>query len=78
MPINSRVIVKKMFSAAILNFLDENGSRFFKPIYCTDYYYRSKKFAIRILKLSQLVLELFPKYRVLATILNFLDESGSR
>ena len=66
----SRYWQKKRFSAAILDFPDETGSRLFEPINCTDHYYQTWKFASRILKLSKLVFELLPKYDVSATILN--------
>ena len=72
------ILAKNRFSAAIFNFPDENGSRFFEPIYCTDHYFWTWNFAIRILNLSQLVLELLAKYGVSATILNFTVETGSR
>ena len=77
-PISCRVIGKNRFSAAVLNFPDETGSRFFILIYCTDHYYRTWKFAIRISKISQLVLEFLAKYGFSAAILNFPDETGSR
>ena len=76
--ISSRVIGKNLFSAAVLNFLDETGSRFFILIYCTDHYYRTWKFAIKISKISQLVLELFIKKRFSVAILHFPHVTGSR
>ena len=33
------ILAKNRFSAAISNFPDKNGSRFFQPLYCTDHYY---------------------------------------
>ena len=69
---------KTRFSVTILNFLDQTGSRFFEPIFLTNYYHRSWKFAIRILKISQLVLKLLAKNRFSAAILNFYDQTGIR
>ena len=69
---------KNRFSAAILNFYDQTGSRIFEPIYFTNHYHRSWKFANRILKLSQLVLKLLAKNRFSAAILNYYDQTGSR
>ena len=40
-PISSRVIGVKPVFRGYFKFLGENGSRFFKPIYCTDHYYRT-------------------------------------
>ena len=69
---------KNQFSVAILNFFDQSGSRIFEPIFFTNLYYRSWKFAIRILKINQLVLKLWAKTRFSAAILNFYDQTGSR
>ena len=66
------------FSVAILNFFDQTVSRFFNTIFLTNYYHRSWTFAIRILKITQLVLKLLAKNRFSAAILNFYDQTGSR
>ena len=71
-------MAKKRFSAAVLNFPDETGSLSFIPLYCTDHYCRTWKFAIRISKISQLVLKFFAKYGFSAAILKFPDETESR
>ena len=71
-------MTKNRFSAAILNFYDQTGSRFFEPIFFTNHYHRTWKFAIRILKICQLVFVLLTKNRFLAAILNFYDQTGSR
>ena len=68
----------KRFLVAILKFSDETESRFFKPLDFTIHYHRTWKFAIRILKISQLVLVLLTKNRFSAAILNFYDQTGSR
>ena len=60
------------------DFFDKTGGRFFEPIFLTNYYYLPWKFAIRILKISQLVLKLSVKNRFLMAILNFFDKTGSR
>ena len=44
---------KNRFSVAILNFYDQTGSRIFEPIYFTNHFYRTWKFAFRILKIFQ-------------------------
>ena len=78
---NSRgktVFRKKRFLVAIFKLSDETGSRFFESLDFTIQYHPNWKFAIRILKLSQLALELLAKYAVSAAILNFPDEAGSR
>ena len=72
------LLTKNRFSAAILNFYDQTGSRIFKPIFFTNLYYRSWKFAIRILKIYQWVLNLSAKTRFSAAILKFYDHTGSR
>ena len=72
------LLTKNRFSAAILNFFYHTGSRFFEPIFFTNHYHRTWKFAIRILKISQLVLVLLAKKRFSAAILNFYDQTGSR
>ena len=72
------LLTKNRFSAAILNFYDQTGSRNFEPIYFTNHYHRSWQFAIKILKISQLLLKLSAKNRFLAAILNFYDRTGSR
>jgi len=72
------LLTKNRFSAAILNFHDQTGSRFFQPIFFTNHYYRTWKFAIRILKISQLVLVLSTKNRFSAAILIFYDQTGSK
>ena len=68
----------KRFLVAILKFSDETESRFFKPLDFTIHYHRTWKFAIRILKISQLVLVLLTKNRFSAAILNFYDQTGSK
>ena len=73
-----QLLAKKRFSAAILNFYDQTGSRIFQHIFFTNQYNRSWKFAIKILKISQLVLKLSAKNRFSAAILNFYDQIGSR
>ena len=72
------LLTKTRFSAAILNFYDQTGSRIFETIFFTNFYYRTWKSAIRILKMSELVLKLSAKNRFLAAILNFYDQTGSR
>ena len=67
------LLAKNRFSAAILNFYDQTGSRFFEPIFFTYHYHQTWKFAIRISKISQLVLVLLTKNRFSAAILNFYD-----
>ena len=69
---------KNLFSVAILNFFDQTGSRFFEPIFFTNHYHQTWKFAIKILKISQLVFVLWTKNRFSAAILNFYDQTGSR
>ena len=59
-------------------FLTKQEVDFFKLIYFTIHYYRTWKFAFRILKISQLVLELFAKKRFSVAILHFPHETGSR
>ena len=71
-------MTKNRFSAAILNFYDQTGSRFFQKIFFTNHYCRTWKIAIKILKISQLVLVLSTKNRFSAAILNFYDQTGSR
>ena len=73
-----KLLAKTRFSAAILNFYDHTGSWIFEPIYFTNHYHRSWKFAIKILKISQLVLKLSAKNQFSAAILNFYDQTGSR
>ena len=73
-----KLLAKKRFLAAILNFSHETGSRFIEPIFFTNHYHRTWKSAINIYKMSQLVLELLAKNRISAAILNFPDETGSR
>ena len=73
-----KLSAKNQFSAAILNFYDQTGSRIFEPIYFTNHYHRSWKFAIKNLKISQLFLKLSAKKRFSAAILNFYDQTGSR
>ena len=65
--ISSQISAKDRFSAAILNFYDHTGSRIFEPIYFTNHYHRNWKFAIKILKISQLVLKFLAKNRFLRT-----------
>ena len=72
------LFTKTRFSAAILNFYDQTGSRFFETIFFSNHYHWTWKFAIRILKISQLVLVLFTINRFSAAILNFYDQTGSR
>ena len=72
------LLTKNRFSAAILNFYYQTGSRFFEPIFFIIHYHRTSKFAIRILTISQLVLVLLTKTRFSAAILNFYDQTGSR
>ena len=45
-----KLLVKNRFSATILNFYDQTGSRILEPNFFTNHYHRSWKFAIRILK----------------------------
>ena len=71
------LLTKNRFSVAILNFYDHTGSRFFQPIFFTNHYYRTWKFAIRILKISRLVLKLSAENRFSAAILNFYDQTES-
>ena len=73
-----KLLAKNRFSAAILNFYDHTGSWIFEPIYFTNHYHWSWKFAIKILKISQLVLQLLAKKRFSVAILNFFDQTGSR
>ena len=73
-----KLLAKNRFSAAILNFYDQTGCRFFEPIYFTNYYYQSWNLANRILKISQLVLKLLVENRFSAAILNFNNQTGSR
>ena len=72
------LLTKNQFSAAILNFYNKTWCRFFEPIFFTNHYHQTWKFAIRILKISQLVLVLSTKNRFSAAILNFNDQTGSR
>ena len=72
------LLTKNRFSAAILNFYDQTGSRFFEQIFFANHYHQTWEFAIRILQISQLVLVLLTKNRFLAAILNFYDQTGSR
>ena len=69
---------KKRFMVANLKLSDETGSRFFEPLDFKIHYYRTWKFAIRIFKISQLVLVKLTKNRFSAAILNFYDKTGSR
>ena len=69
---------KKRFLVANLKFSDETGIRFFEPLDFTIHYHRTLKFAIRILKISQLVLVFLTKSQFSAAILNFYDLTGSR
>ena len=73
-----KLLAKNRFSAAILNFFDRTGSRIFEPIFFTYHFYQTWKFAIIILKISQLVIKLLAKNRFSAAILNFYDQNGSR
>ena len=73
-----KISMKNRFLAAIFNFYDQTGSRIFEPIFFTNLYYWSWKFAIRILKINQLVVKLSAKTRFSAAILNFYDQTGSR
>ena len=73
-----KLSVKNRSSSAILIFYDQTGSRIYKTIFFTNFYYRTWKSAIRILKMSELVLKLSAKNRFLAAILNFYDQTGSR
>ena len=50
------------FRWLFLKFPDETGSRFFKPIIFKYHFYRTWKLAIKISKMSLLVLELLAKY----------------
>ena len=72
------LLTKNRFSAAILNFYDQNGSRFFEPIFFTNYYHQNWNFAIKILKISKLNLHYLTKNWFSAAILNFDDQTGSR
>ena len=73
-----KLLEKNRFSAAILIFFDQTVSKIFEPIYFTDHYHRSWKFAIKILKISQWVLKLLAKHRFSAAILIFYDKTGCR
>ena len=73
-----KLSAENQFSATILNFYDQTGSRFYEPIFFTKLYYWTWKFAIRILKISQLVLMLSAKNRFSAAILNFYDQTWNR
>ena len=68
---------KKRFLVAILKFSDETGSRLFEPLDFKIHYHRTWKFAIKILKISQLNLDYLTKNRFLAAFLNFYDLTGS-
>ena len=72
-----KLLAKNRFSAAILNFPDETGSRILTHIFITNLFYRTWKIAIRILKISKLVLKLLAKNRFSAAILIY-DQTGSR
>ena len=69
---------KKRFLVAIMKFSDETGIRFFEPLDFTIHYHRTWKFAIRILKISQLNLDSLTKNRFSAAILIFYDQNVSR
>ena len=73
-----KLLAKNRFSAAILNFYDQTGIRIFEPIFSINLHYRSWKFAIKVLKISQLVLKLSAKNRFSAAILNLYDHTGRR
>ena len=72
------LLMKNRFSVAILNFYDLTGSRFFEQIFFTNHYQRTWTFAVKVLKISQLVLVLLTKTRFSAAILNSYDQTGSR
>ena len=72
------LLAKNRFSAAVLYFPDETGSRFFYTIYFSNHFHRTWKFAFRIFKISHLFLELLAKNRFSAANLHFLHENGSR
>ena len=67
---------KKRFLVAILKLSDETGSRFFEPLDFKIHYHRTWKFAIKILKISQLNLDYLTKNRFSAAFLNFYDLTG--
>ena len=70
--------MKNLFLKVILKFSDETGSKFLEPLDFTILFHRTWKFAIRILKISQLVLVLLTKNRFSAAILNFYNQTGSK
>ena len=72
-----KVFRKKRFLVAILKLSDETGSRFFEPLDFKIHYHRTWKFAIKILKISQLNLDYLTKNRFSAAFLNFYDLTGS-
>jgi len=72
-----RIFRKKRFLMAILKFSDETGSRFFELLDFKTHYHRTWKFAITILKISQLNLDYLTKNRFSAAFLNFYDLTGS-
>ena len=69
---------KKRVLVAILKLSDETGSRFFEPFDFKFLYHRTWKFAIKILKISQLNLDYLTENRFSAAILIFYDKTGSR
>ena len=76
--ITSRAFKKNVVLAAILNFPERTGSRFWEPKMFTCACHLSWTYAVRILKICPIVLELFKKKLFLAAILNFSDQTGSR
>ena len=73
-----KLSAENRFSAAILNVYDRTRSRIFDPIYFTNHYHVSWKFAIKILKISQSFPKLSAINRFSAAILNVYDQTGSR
>ena len=68
---------KKRFLMAILKFSEKTGSRFLGPFDFTIHYHRTWMFTIRVLKISQLNLDLLTKNRFPVAILYFYDLTGS-
>ena len=71
------VFGKRHFFMAILKFSDETGSGFFELLDFKIHFHRTWKFAIKILKISQLNLDYLTKNRFSAAFLNFYNLTGS-
>ena len=67
---------KKRFLVAILKLSHETGIRFFEPLDFIIHYHRTWKFAIRILKISQLNLDSLTKNRFSVVVLIIFDQNG--